>query len=54
MNTGRVKQLKDSIVEIDIQIEECERRLKNLRSDREGTMNQLIDLLANKTPVIEG
>jgi hypothetical protein len=37
-----VKKLKDSIVQMDIQIQDYEMRIKGLKADREGMMRELV------------
>jgi hypothetical protein len=52
-NTEEIEKVKRSLVDLDAQISDYESRLRGLRHDREGTMSQLVEMLATKNPVIE-
>lgn len=52
-NVERIEKLKRSLSEIDEQISDYESRLRGLRADRKGTMDQLVEMLATKSPIVE-
>lgn len=53
MDTKLLIKLRDGIMEIDEQIADYESRIKALKHDREGMMDQIVELAANKTTIIE-
>ena len=52
-NVEEIEKIKRSLLEIDVQISDYESRLRGLRHDREGTMKNLVEMLATKDPIIE-
>lgn len=47
-------QLKAEIAQMDEQIADYEARIRGLKADRNGMMTKLVDLIANKSPIIIG